>query len=451
VPVPDASPAPDSAPASSRALVWAAFAVVLGTIWLRPTLPLLAGVDAGCYARVAREIAERPLSAWPEITLGGNGFYEHPPQSFWLESLVFRAMGASVLAAVAYARLLATALALLVFEVARRLAGPRTAAICMGSLVLLSGFLYESQNPMLELPLTVGLGSAALGALLLERRPFAGSALFAIGFTFAALAKGPPALAAFPVLAWSGWRRRARWRDAALAAGAAVVLLAAAVALFESARAARGLPPFFPRYLGDQVRRSSLEGREWAAPGEPFYYLGPLWRWHTPLLPAIPLSIWAWRRLRGGERLLVELGWVCAAAIVVGFSLPVQKAGWYIHPVMFGGALFMGSGLAALPLDRRRDRAVAAAAVAAALGAAAVTAWLAARPSSRGDLYALHHLPPPRFAPGEPNQVSDCGTAVGDWRTEHLLDFLWRARRVPCEAPAPYRFAGAQLIRQPWP
>ena len=52
----------------------------------------------------------------------------------------------------------------------------------------------------------------------------------------------------------------------------------------------------------------------------------PLWQWHLPMLLAVPLSVWAWRRLRGDERRLVELGWVFAAVVVVGFTLPVQKS-----------------------------------------------------------------------------------------------------------------------------
>jgi hypothetical protein len=252
------------------------------------------------------------------------------------------------------------------------------------------------------------------------------------------------------MLAWCAWRRLLRWQNAVLAALAAAAATGVAVAIFEGTRSAQGLPPFFPEYLGDQVRRSIVEGRHRPAPGEPFFYVEALLRWHVPLLLALPLSAWAFRRLDAGQRRLMELGWVFTAVILVGFTVPVQKSPWYIHPVMFGGALFMGTSLAALPAQRW-DRAMAAGAVGLALCGAAFAAWSAAQPARHGDLYAMHHLPPPAFAPGEPNQVADCGTVVGDWRSAHLLDFLWRAERVPCQAPAPYRFAGGQLLRQERP
>ena len=48
------------------------FAALLAVIWIRPGPPLLGGVDAGCYARIASERAHRPFADGARLTLGSD-------------------------------------------------------------------------------------------------------------------------------------------------------------------------------------------------------------------------------------------------------------------------------------------------------------------------------------------------------------------------------------------
>src|SRR5689334_8905840 len=117
--------------AQSHWLPLVALAVTLTTVWVRPPPAVLYGTDAGCYARVAREMAERPLAQWPRVTVGGKDFFEHPPLAMWVESGMFRLLGISAASAVLLARLTSTLLTLLILAVARRMAGTRAAALCV--------------------------------------------------------------------------------------------------------------------------------------------------------------------------------------------------------------------------------------------------------------------------------------------------------------------------------
>lgn len=431
---------------SPRVLAGMALFAVLVSVWVRPPPPLLSGADAACYARVAREMVERPLGEWFRVTLGGEDFYEHPPLAMWLESGLFRLLGVSAANAVLFARLLASLLVVLVFAVARRVADARAAVLSVLGLPLLAGFLFESQNPMLELPLTVALGIAVLGAVSLADSPRRGAVLFAVGFAAGVFIKGPPALAVFPVLAWAGWRMRVPVRTLALAAGLAVGLLALCIGAFEWARVAHGLPPFFSRYFAHQVLKSALEGRHHAV-RSPFFYVEPMKRWYLAGLLAVPLAAWAWlRHRREGLGRLAELGLLFVAVIVAGFSVPVQKYFWYIHPTMLGCAWLLGVALAGL-LPVRWERWVCLLGVVAALGYAVALHVVPPRVSSIGrELEAVHTLPPPAFAPGQPRRIADCTQALGEWKATHLFAFLWSAERVPCDAPAAWRMEGTSLV-----
>jgi hypothetical protein len=265
-----------------------------------------------------------------------------------------------------------------------------------------------------------------------------------VGFTAGIFIKGPPALAVLPILLWAWWRYRVRWPVVALAVGLAGVLLALAVGGFEWARAERGLPPFFPRYLEHQVLQSVVEGRHHPV-HSPFYYVTPLRRWHLAGLLALPLAVWVWFRHRPAPvARLAELGLLFAAIIVAGFSVPVQKYTWYIHPTMPGSAWMIGASLATvLPtrFDRRCAWGLAGVAV---LFVGLVKAFPSRVLSPGAELAAVHSLPPPSFGPTEPRRVADC-SALGEWRARHLFAFLWDAERVACEEPAAYRFDGRQL------
>ena len=187
-----------------------------------------------------------------------------------------------------------------------------------------------------------------------------------------------------------------------------------------------------------------MEGRHHPV-SSPFYYLTPLRRWHLPGLLALPLVAWVGFRHRSTETArLGELGALFAAIIVAGFSVPVQKYPWYVHPTMPGSAWMLGAVLATL-LPVRFDRAYAAVLAGAALLFLGLVHALPQRVLPPGqEMAAVHSAPAPVFSVGQPRHVADCSN-LGTWKAQHLFAFLWNAERVECDAPAAYRFDGQRL------
>src|SRR5262249_17712991 len=195
-------------PARSWAFLVAAMLLGLGTVWLRPGPAILRGTDAACYARLSEGLAALPLASWASPRLDGARFDEHPPLGFWLEAAWMRAVGPGPAAAWRWAQVLAALMVLVAGLGAWRIGGPTTGGLALVGLSSLPGFLSESQNPMLEMPLALGLAIAVVGAGLLRETPRTGTVLFVAGAAFAAWVKGPPALASFVALAWVAWRLR---------------------------------------------------------------------------------------------------------------------------------------------------------------------------------------------------------------------------------------------------
>lgn len=430
-------------------LLATAAAVVLAVVWVRAGPPLLLGADTACYARVAREAAERPISALMQQTLGGQPFFEHPPLALTAEGLWFRVFGASAATVRSFGRSLATLLALVVLLVAGSVAGFRAAVFSTLALPLLSGFLFQSQIAMLELPLTLGLAVATLGAVHLGESPVAGAVLFAAGFVGAALTKGPPALAALALLAWAMWRMPLPRKSAIAAAGLALFGLAAAVAGYEWARRAQGLEPFSTAYFSSQVLPSVVEGRG-QQDRSALFFAGPLISWYLAGLLMLAPAAWVWARKSTPpeKRRLIELGFVVVAVILLGQMVPAKKAPWYIHPTMIGFAWIIG-GTASVFRRTRVEPWVAAGALAlAALWALGVgRSWPLAQPKLREALVVAHSLPAPDFPPGVPREVANCGT-LAVWAAEHTFEFLWRARAVPCGSHARFVFNGHALVSE---
>lgn len=427
-------------------LLAAAASVVLATVWVRTGPALLVGADTACYARVAREAAERPLSAIANQTLDGQPFLEHPPLALAAEGLWFRIFGASAETVRSFGRLVATLLAVVTFLVALSVAGVRAATFSLLALPILSGFLFESQIAMLEMPLTLGLAVAALGAVLLDRSPATGVLLFVLGFVSAALTKGPPALAAFVLLLWCSWRMPRQRRMALESAVVALVTLGAAIVTYEVARRAEGLPPFLPAYLSRQVLPSILEGRG-QQDRSVLFFVGPLASWYLPGLLMLVPATWVWSRNSTSlqTRRLIELGFLMVGVIVLGQMVPAKKAPWYIHPTMIGFAWLIAGTASVLRPSSAEPWIAASAIVLAALWTLGVgRSWPIAQPRLREELVVLHRLPPPDFPSGVPRDVANCAK-LGAWAAENTFAFVWRVRAVPCGSHAPFVFDGQSL------
>ncbi len=434
-------------PARSWAFLVAAMLLALGTVWVRPGPAILRGTDAACYARLAEGLAELPAAQWASPRLDGVRFDEHPPLGFWLEAAWMRAVGPGPASAWRWAQLLATLLIAVVGFGACRIGGPTPGGLALVGLCTLPGFLSESQNPMLETPLALGLAVAAVGAELLRETPRTGFLLFVTGTAFAAWVKGPPALATFVVLAWVAWRQRLPWRWSAGTAVSALAVVAAGFGTLELWRAAVDEPAFLPTYLREQLLPSALHGRGRPV-HDPLYFLGVLGRWYLPVLLVAPLALWPgwWRRAAHGDRRLLALGALLLVSVVVGFSVPIQKNPWYLHAAIAGCAWVLGALSAGLLGERvvlwlRPERVLVAAAVA--------IAWVFFPVPKHADedaLYWLYAGERPVFTAHTPRVVANC-SPLGRWMADHSFSLVWGARSVPCTASAELAFDGREVRR----
>lgn len=441
----------------------------LSVVWFRPGPTVLIGGDSGCYARVGRELAERPASDWLELTLAHAPFFEHPPLGLWANGVVVSWFGPRPEPLVWLTRLYAS-LTLLVLAaaaaqvVSRRgtltdaLDGPTLAGFTVLGALALPGFLYESQVAMLEAPLTLALavGLWAIAGLLTSATltddafPRVAVAVFALAVAGGFWVKGPPVFVLWGVVlvaVLAGWLR---WTWALAAISASLTLTVVTVLAFDALRESRGLPPFFSTYLSKQVLASVREGRHNPDPS-PFFFVRPTLSWYGPAVGALVLGGLA-LGLRGGlarwlPRLRVEalvLGAALWLGVIVGFSIPVQKYQWYVHPGLVGAALLVGGVLVLLPATL--DRVLAVAALVTALGWPLVrlVPWESRMSETQLQIAALQGASGPRRG----DVIADC-SSMDWWVSGHLMGFLWDAKRVDCEQPAAWRFDGKVVVRAP--
>ncbi len=437
--------------------------------WFRSGPALLVASDAGCYARVAEELATRPILDFVRLTLGGLEFFEHPPLGFWLESIAFRLLGASVGVAVGLANFYACLTLLFVGLAARRWVEPETTGTdwgfqvggwSMAGLLVLPGFLHESQVAMLEMPLAAAtaLGLFALSGL--RKSPRLSIPLFALAVNVGFWIKGPPILVLIGLLVVTAGLRWIPIRTAAIAGALSVGGVLLSTLAFDGLRYSLGLEPFFQRYLQRQVIASVVEGRHNPEPN-PFFYLPTLFAWYLPGVIGVVLGIpaalfrrWlAW--LEPFPAQLAMVGVTLWGGVVVGFSFPVQKYNWYIHFGMVGAALVTGSLLALIP--RRAVPGITVAVAIAALTWPLVQLLPRRMTPSQLRIQTIQQLQFPNGPNREQPQlgtsgsevrgrvVADC-TSENGWVEEHLMAFVWRARRVECDQPAPWRFDGHQIV-----
>jgi len=211
-------------------------------------LPSMASVgmfmDGTIYAAISRNLADGLGSAWaPHFSEElFPVFREHPPLVFWLQSMLFRALGDSYLTERAYDLVVVVTTAVLMIALWRRL----VAACRLDSLaaywwlplllwVVVPKWSWTYRNNMLESTLTMFCLAAVLLLLAgLRSTDTRGSAIrtsaAALATLLAFLAKGPVALFVLaaplllgPAVAGVGWRRALLF-TVALWAGFAVLL-----------------------------------------------------------------------------------------------------------------------------------------------------------------------------------------------------------------------------------
>lgn len=430
----------------------AATLLALWTVWGRPGPPLLYGTDGAYYAQIAKELLA-PTARFCAPTIVGEAFYEHPPGGPYLLAAVgWWRGGMSPAEAVLAARLAATAMLAGCVGTGYRLAGPAAAAGASFTLCTASGFLFESQNPMLECFLTAAASLSLWATCAYADAVHPGARRLALGgasmaAVLAGWCKGPVALLLLGPWAMLVARRRMTGRQARSLVARAFALGAAGVVAFEAARFCRGLPSYFATYAAHQLWPSMVAGRHNPQPN-PLYYLPMWWRWYgAPLVLALASGVALLFAPRGsddarGARVrdtastcfLVGAAWW--GLVALAFAAMRQKYGWYVHAGAPGLALMGGGGAA--HLTQRLSGAVRArwavrcrAALLATCALLAALAW--AHPdalrTARPVLDAMHAVEPPLRDQLVGRRVAIAGEAV-PWRSQHLARFLWEATLV---------------------
>ena len=213
---------------------------------------------------------------------------------------------------------------------------------------------------------------------------------------------------------------------------------------FDGLRESRGLGPFFSTYLSKQVLASVTEAKH-HPDRNPFFYVGPTLSWYGPAVGALVLAGVALRFRSRLERLSVEavvLGASLWLGVVVGFSLPVQKYQWYVHPGLVGASLLVGAVLALLPAKLERFIAAGCVLLALAWPLVRLVPWEARLSETQRQIAALQSA----VGPARGDSIADCST-MDPWVSGHLFGFLWDATRDECATPAGWRFDGRTLSR----
>jgi 4-amino-4-deoxy-L-arabinose transferase-like glycosyltransferase len=318
--------------------------------WLWVVLPLaylvyffdlsaagLLGPDEPRYAWISREIARS--GDWVTPRLWSGPWFEKPALIYWMGGAGFRLGLGPELAPRLPVALAAVGFLVFYWWTLRREFGPRpaiTAALILGT----SGmFVAYSQNAVTDLPLTAAYAAAMLVALpWIARRETRELPLAAALFGLAVLAKGlVPIFLAAPLLMGRYVRDWLRWR---------VVVPFCLVALpwYGLCYWRNGWPfihDFFVVHTFSRVTSGAL------------MHVQPIW-FYLPvlaagLLPWVPLVGVMGRRAAYLDRRRLYLA-VWALAVLVEFSIPLNKLPGYILPMMPAVAALM-----ALALDELGD------------------------------------------------------------------------------------------------
>lgn len=319
-----------------------AVAVLVGAgLGLRDPWP----ADEPRFASLARDLLASGDWLFPRV--GGDLYQDKPPFYFWLLALAYGAFGAFRGWFLLPSLLAALGVVLLVYDMARRIAGREAGLLAGLGLAATLQFVLTMRGAQIDGTLVL-LTTLSLYALL--RHLLFGPAWgwYTLGGLAAGLGVITKGVGFLPILlllpyAWmrrSGWsglaplgRGGARWALAPLALLAGICLWFVPMLI---AVALRG-DPALVAYRDEILLQQTLTryAQAWHH-GKPWYYflvevIPPLW---LPWSVLLPWLVPGWRRLwRAREaRSWLPLAWV--ALVLVFFSLSTGKRGVYIFPAL---------------------------------------------------------------------------------------------------------------------
>ena len=320
--------------------------------------------DEPRFALVAQWMVEHGQWLFPHR--GHELYPDKPPVFMWLQALSYYLTDNWRIAFLLPSLLAALGALALVYDLARRLWGHRSALLAAATLLVTIHFTYQMRNAQID-PLLLGWMTLANYGLL--RHLLLGPCWrwFAVGCFFAGVGvatKGVGVLALLMLVPYMV-ARRGHWRHLALPTGG--WRWAGGLALFFVAILGWLLPMLLIAHAdGDPQHAEYVQNilfgqtvHRYATPTghihSPFYFLGIIVVDWLPLSLLLPWALPAWwRRLkRRDARFLLPLGW--AVLVLLFFSLSPGKRDVYILPALPMVALALAPLLPAL-LRRRGVR-----------------------------------------------------------------------------------------------
>lgn len=320
--------------------------------------------DEPRFALVAQWMVEHGQWLFPHR--GHELYPDKPPVFMWLQALSFHLTGHWRIAFLLPSLLAALGALALVYDLARRLWGHRSALLAAATLLVTIHFTYQMRNAQID-PLLLGWITLANYGLLRHLLLGPSWRWFAIGCFFAGLGvatKGVGVLALLMLVPYAlarrrGWRALARpqggWRWAGGLALFFVPILGWLLPMLLVAHADGD--PQHAEYVQNILFGQTVH--RYATPTghihSPFYFLGIIVVDWLPLSLLLPWALPAWwRRLkRRDARFLLPLGWV--VLVLLFFSLSPGKRDVYILPALPMTALALAPLLPGL-LRRRGVR-----------------------------------------------------------------------------------------------
>jgi 4-amino-4-deoxy-L-arabinose transferase-like glycosyltransferase len=320
--------------------------------------------DEPRFALVAQWMVEHGQWLFPHR--GHELYPDKPPVFMWLQALSFHLTGHWRIAFLLPSLLAALGALALVYDLARRLWGHRSALLAAATLLVTIHFTYQMRNAQID-PLLLGWITLANYGLLRHLLLGPSWRWFAIGCFFAGLGvatKGVGVLALLMLAPYAlarrrGWRALARpqggWRWAGGLALFFVPILGWLLPMLLVAHADGD--PQHAEYVQNILFGQTVH--RYATPTghihSPFYFLGIIVVDWLPLSLLLPWALPAWwRRLkRRDARFLLPLGWV--VLVLLFFSLSPGKRDVYILPALPMTALALAPLLPGL-LRRRGVR-----------------------------------------------------------------------------------------------
>ncbi|OUR98787.1 hypothetical protein A9Q84_05075 [Halobacteriovorax marinus] len=321
----------------------------------------LRSVDGAVYSSIARELSEKPFFQWIQLTWkDGVAFYENPHFMPMYLALFIRAFGISSYTVIIPIIILSLSSLICVYKLGKTLVSKNLGLFAMFALLATPQFIKEGRNPMLETGLMCfTLFSIYFGIKSLRDRDIKNAILSGVMCAMAFLAKGPISLLAPGVLFAFAILSNFEWANSKIFKNTAKELLKTVLLFLVGFVLIMGIidlwyflvtgESFWVNYY--QIRllftmNHPTAGAIAEVGGDPLFYLKLIFKKHIPWAHIAMASIFLTLFKKDtANRPALLVGGLMTLGYLLGFSIIIFKAPWYIN-VYFGGlALLSGVSL----------------------------------------------------------------------------------------------------------